>query len=185
MKTNGSDQSTPSESPDQPKPTTRRWLTYSLRSLVALMFLACVGFTWLGYVWRAKQKERAAVAALEKLGATVDYDYHFAEDGFPLASRPDPPGPAWQRALLGDDWFAAPHCVFCWGEPFTDADLVHLRELKQLQWLYLHDTQVTDAGLIHLCELKQLRELVLQGTQVTGEGVTDLKKALPKCEIIR
>ncbi|MEK6238141.1 MAG: hypothetical protein N2C14_25795, partial [Planctomycetales bacterium] len=62
-----SDQPTPNESPDQPIPPRRRWLTYSLRSMVGLMFLASVGFAWFGFHWRAKQKERAAVSAVENL----------------------------------------------------------------------------------------------------------------------
>ncbi|MEK6239248.1 MAG: hypothetical protein N2C14_31405, partial [Planctomycetales bacterium] len=88
---------------DSPKPR-RRWLTFSLAGLMTFMAFACVGFAWFGSVWRAKQQERAAVAALKELGVTVAYDYQFNEDGIDLL--PDPPGPAWLHPLLGDDWFA-------------------------------------------------------------------------------
>ncbi|MEK6238885.1 MAG: hypothetical protein N2C14_29570, partial [Planctomycetales bacterium] len=83
---------------DSPKPR-RRGMTYSLGGLMMFMAVACVGFAWFGAKWGVKQKERAAVAALVKLGGTVYYDYQLDP---PL----DPPGPAWLRSLLGDDWSA-------------------------------------------------------------------------------
>ena len=48
------------------------------------------------------------------------------------------------------------------GESVTDADLVHLQGLSQLQTLVLIDTKVTDAGLVHLQGLIQLQDLNLR-----------------------
>jgi hypothetical protein len=42
---------------------------------------------------------------------------------------------------------------------FTDAGLVHLKGLTNLQDLNLHATAVTDVGLAHLKGLSQLRSL--------------------------
>ena len=67
----------------------------------------------------------------------------------------------------------------------TDAGLVHLKRLTQLQQLYLERTKVTDAGLEHLKGLTQLRNLDLSQTEVTDEGVKKLQQALPNCEIER
>ena len=67
----------------------------------------------------------------------------------------------------------------------TDVGLVHLKELTNLQKLYLWDTQVTDAGLLHLKGLTNLEYLYLHNTPVTDAGVRELKKALPKCDIRR
>jgi hypothetical protein len=47
----------------------------------------------------------------------------------------------------------------------------------------LRGTQVTDAGLVHLEGLDNLDFLYLDNTQVTDEGVTKLQKALPNCKI--
>jgi internalin A len=44
---------------------------------------------------------------------------------------------------------------------------------------------VTDTSLKELKELKQLTLLNLKRTQVTDAGVAELKKALPKCQILR
>ncbi|MEK6234406.1 MAG: hypothetical protein N2C14_06820 [Planctomycetales bacterium] len=145
-------------SADSPKP--RRWMTYSLRGMFALMVIASVGFAWFGAVWNAKQREREAVAAFEELGAAFIYDYQLNEDGEWINPPLDPPGPAWLRSLLGDDWSAAPQ---------------HLQLTANIH--------VTDADLVHLRELKQLKTLAIAFTQVTDEGVAELQKALPNCEI--
>jgi hypothetical protein len=65
----------------------------------------------------------------------------------------------------------------------TDAGLEHLKGLTQLRFLLLDGTDVTDAGLEHLKWLTQLERLWLNGTYVTEAGVADLQKALPGCII--
>ena len=57
-------------------------------------------------------------------------------------------------------------------------------EQGEIVELYFFDTQVTDAGLVHLKGLPNLELLNLIGTQVTAAGVAELKKALPKCYYI-
>ena len=49
--------------------------------------------------------------------------------------------------------------------------------------LYLNNTQVTNAGLVHLKGLSNLQTLFLNDTQITDEGVKQLQQALPNCEI--
>jgi hypothetical protein len=43
----------------------------------------------------------------------------------------------------------------------------------------LDSTQVTDAGLLHLRGLKQLESLYLANTKVSAAGVARLQEALP------
>jgi hypothetical protein len=52
--------------------------------------------------------------------------------------------------------------------------------LTGLKRLYLYDTKVTDAGLMHLAGLAQLELVILTGTGVTERGVEGLRKELPK-----
>ena len=56
----------------------------------------------------------------------------------------------------------------------TDAGLVHLRGLANLEVLGLQRTGVTDEGLIHLRGLKNLKTLWVSNTQVTEEGKAKL-----------
>ena len=57
----------------------------------------------------------------------------------------------------------------------TDAGLVHLKELTNLQTLNLSATQVTDAGLVHLKGLDKLQALDLAFTKITDSGLVHLK----------
>ena len=47
----------------------------------------------------------------------------------------------------------------------------------------LSGTDVTDSELVHLKDLTQLEHLYLNNTQVTDAGVAELQRALPNCKI--
>jgi hypothetical protein len=57
----------------------------------------------------------------------------------------------------------------------TDQGLVHLKPLRNLEWLALRDTGVTDAGLETIGELSNLQVLSLTGTRVTDTGLKHLE----------
>ena len=57
----------------------------------------------------------------------------------------------------------------------ADADLVHLKDLRQVRLLDLGSTNVTDEGLANLEGLTSLHSLDLNGTQVTDAGLVHLK----------
>ena len=57
----------------------------------------------------------------------------------------------------------------------TDAGLVHLKTLENLQELSLSGTEVSDAGLAHLSGLSSLKQLDLSKTRVVGEGLSHLR----------
>jgi len=77
------------------------------------------------------------------------------------------------------------HSLFLPENEITDEGLAQLTGLAKLWVLDLkHNRQITDAGLIHLARLANLNTLVLVGTQVTDEGVEKLEEELPNCTII-
>jgi Leucine-rich repeat (LRR) protein len=57
----------------------------------------------------------------------------------------------------------------------TDAGLMHLKGLTNLQTLRLGGTNITDAGLVNLKELTNLTSLNLYNTKVTDAGLLHLK----------
>jgi Leucine-rich repeat (LRR) protein len=67
----------------------------------------------------------------------------------------------------------------------TDAGLVHVKGLTQLESLNLLDSQVSDAGLVHLKGLRNLKILLLNGTKVTDAGLREIQQALPRARISR
>ena len=71
------------------------------------------------------------------------------------------------------------------GGKVTDAGLVHLKRLTNLQQLFLGAPKITDAGLLHLTGLTKLIRIDLATTQITDAGVAELKKALPNCDFVR
>ena len=66
-----------------------------------------------------------------------------------------------------------------------DAGLPALKDLEQLEWLYLDGTGITDVGLPHLAALQNLRGLSLADTGVTEDGMKSLERTLFKCRITR
>jgi hypothetical protein len=67
----------------------------------------------------------------------------------------------------------------------TDAGLVHLKDLANLEYLNLYGTAVTDAGLEQLKGLKNLKKLYVWQSQVTDAGAAKLKEALPTVSVIK
>lgn len=68
--------------------------------------------------------------------------------------------------------------------PLRNSALPLLLAFPDLTAVDVSDSLVTDEGLKTLTELKSLKRLNLRGTWVKEEGVAELKKALPKCEIL-
>ena len=172
----------------EPPKRKRRWFQFHLRVLLIFTLIIAVGCAWLA---SKKQRERQAVKLILSKGGQVGFDYQkwttpAGQKGF-LPTK-EPPGPAWLRAILGNDFFGEVVFVFFdYNKPsnLTDADLESLKHLTQIEQLWLPGSNVTDAGLVHLRGMTKLRYLDFRGSSVTDAGINDLKKALPNCDIVR
>ena len=88
-------------------------------------------------------------------------------------------GPPWPMSVLADRWkpygrlFDRVSSVTL-GPSATDAYVVHLAGLTELQELGLNNTEVTDAGLVHLAGLTKLKRIDLSNPQVTDAGLAHL-----------
>jgi hypothetical protein len=144
----------------------RRWFQFSLRTLLLVMLVACLGLAPIAYEQHKAIRQQAAVAAIQKLGGRVEYD------------RSLPSRSAWLRVLLGDDSYRNATGLDLSQTQVTDADLEYVRELPQLRWLAVSETMATDAGLAHLSGLTRLQNLNLGETQVTDAGLVHLHRLL-------
>ena len=124
--------------------------------------------------------EKKAIAAIKKLGGKIKYDEK---------------NPA--RHVIHVDFYGTkvtdadlialkglPQLDFlrlCYTQ-ITDAGLVHLKGLKNLRVLDLGHTKITDAGLVHLRGFTNLRILWIENTKATNAGAKKLHAVLPKCE---
>jgi hypothetical protein len=173
--------------------TRRRWLRYSLRSLLALFTVTCLAFGW--FASRAAI-QRNAVNSLRALGGVVRYD----DDGFyempTVLARPNrapvflpPPKKPWLRQVLGDDWFADVVTVVFYGRAVTDPDLEEalprLAALPRLRRIEFRTTSITDDGLSPLRSLQQLDYLCLFETpiRIHDQGLVTLRRELPKLRV--
>ena len=151
---------------DTPKPE-RRWFQYSLRTLLVFVTLCAIPCSW--YAVRLQQaRQQKTVAAIQKLGGVVGYDWQFDAKGQSLPSAQQPG----LRSLWGNYVFQSVYTVNFDGDSYiTDEDIEHLRGLSQLRYLHLRGTQVTDKGVENLRALSQLQGLDLHGTKVTDKGL--------------
>jgi len=138
----------------------RRWFQYSLRSFLILVTALAV---WLGIIVNRAREQREAVKAIEALGGTIAYNWQVGvpldpDDVFSLDVPLTPPGPAWLRRLVGDEFFQDAVEVDFWKE--TDA-------LK---------------STAHLKRLRKLKTVIISPFASTST-MDDLKAALPNCEV--
>jgi hypothetical protein len=81
------------------------------------------------------------------------------------------------RERVGDAYFHT--CwLLCCVSRVSDADLAHVRHLRNLEILRVYESSVSDAGLANLQGLVQLRELNLAGTKITDAGVAHLARLI-------
>jgi hypothetical protein len=151
-----------------------RWrFQFSILCLLLLFVVVAVPCSWLATEMKAARKQREAVAAIEKAGGKVGYDYE--PDPY-LVPDAEPPGPAWLRKLLGNDLFVSVTVASIIArDAIGDAELEFLEGLPQLQELELGGGMVSGAGLGRIAELPQIQRLVLAGTDVSDAGLQRLK----------
>jgi Leucine-rich repeat (LRR) protein len=163
---------------------------FSILSLLVLTLVVAVPCSWLAVEREHAQKQREAVAAIQSLRGQITYDYEADEWARCLKSgavkwAPVPPGPAWVRRLLGDDFFADVVNVNGMiltlfndrpgSNSITDAWLEHIGKLHRLEVLDLGNSHVSDAGLKELHGLTRLRKLDLHRTNITDAGLKELQ----------
>lgn len=142
---------------------------FTLATLMLIVPVVVIPCSWLVQEMNQARLQAQIVAAFEPY--RLNYN----------TPSPDSVIRKWFEPTFGKDLFVDVSEMLT--DQAADANLVLLKEVKQLERLYLGRTNVTDAGLEHLKELTQLRFLLLDGTDVTDAGVADLQKALPNCSI--
>lgn len=84
------------------------------------------------------------------------------------------PGPKWLRRIIGDHYFTEVACVGLGSHTGDDA-LDRLQAFPRLLCLDARSSQITDAGLLKIAKLTNLDELDLRHTAVTDGGLAALR----------
>jgi hypothetical protein len=143
-------------------------LRFRYRLWTLLVVLAAISLS-LGWWAAGAHRQRRAVARLEQLDATVAHRNEMGKRYPKLFNK--------LRTWIGRDFFDDVVVIqFRNPKIIRDADLQPLRDLPDVETLWLHETQLTDAGMAHLAHLARLKELVIYSTQVTDNGFRHLAK---------
>ncbi len=140
----------------------------SIRAMMVLVFILGSGFGWVVHKVRV---QRGAVAAIQRGGNKVWYDWEW-NNGSPNSNGKT----GWPKLLvdgIGVDYVAFVPAVYA--RNATDSDLVHIANLTRLEYLILPNSKVTDGGLVHLMGLSKLRCLNLEHTKITDAGLSHLE----------
>lgn len=156
--------------PDVVPAKRRRFLQFSLGSLLSAITVFGV---WLGIELDWARRQREAIAAIERLGGAVLYDYQFDASHTQIPDA-QPNVPTWFRGSLGEEFYRTPVSIYLGGLTLKPGDLKPLEGLTELDWLYLGSCTLSDAELVRLEPLKKLRSLDLGGTSVSDAGLAHL-----------
>jgi hypothetical protein len=148
----------------------RRYLRFSVRGLIVVVLVIGGG---LGWVIREAHIQRDAVAAIEKAGGWVRYDWEWRNGNSIPGGQPWAPGRLVD--LIGVDYFGHVVAVWFWPSLGTDGTLVHVGRLTRLQMLFVSSPSVRGVGLAHLKGLANLSGLDLSGSEVSDVGLAHLK----------
>jgi hypothetical protein len=188
---------------EKPQRTKRRWLQFTLRTLLIFMTLFAVSFGWWSY--KARQ-QRALVKLLRRPDVMISYDIE-SYDGSGKRCAYRGYAPLWLVNFLGIDYFANVDNVWLFngndadlqritgftqltrltvlGSETTDRGVSHIATLRYLTNLSIQGQKVSDQGLANLGSLTELKSLIHRDTQITDAGVVRLKQLLPQCKIIQ
>jgi hypothetical protein len=162
----------PKTSAPDNKPRRRRWIRYGLRTVLILLTIVCL---WLGWFMTQVQKQRRAVAVLEKYSAAITYSafYQYSPWSAILPRRLI----QWLNgALSGNDILQRVTGVTIERDTLDEQDLAVLTDLPYLRYLSLSGPAVTDASVHHVENLTQLKCFKLIGTNVSDAGLQFVSK---------
>lgn len=139
----------------------RRWLQFSLRSLLAMLLMCCCAMPWVVagiHRWQAEQARRQAREEARRK----------AEQSWKLARS------VGAEMHAGCGWVHGGNYVRLRGPQVDDARLAQLQSLVQIDGIDLSNSRITDAGIKRISQLSQLQILDINDTQITDEGLASL-----------
>lgn len=184
----------------------RRWITYSLRSLLVLVTILCI---MLALETTRVRRFRSIRTSIEQMGGSVFPGYRFDSSGKPkgFSKREVPP---WLTSVISEDYFLTIVTINLWDNAptratddnleciqdatdvtelllaknpqLTDRCLEHIDHMRRLRVILLSHTGVKGPGLRHIRGLQNLEGLALDHTDVSDDAVVEHLRDLPKLQ---
>ena len=149
----------------------RRYLRFSMRGLIVVVLL--IG-GWLGWIVRSARIQREAVAAIEKAGGSVTYNWQWTDGKLVPGARRRKP--SWLADFIGVDYvYHVTRVIFSSPPPTSAGAISQIGRLTGLEFLVLHDSILSDADLAHLGWLTRLTDLDLTNDRIPDAGLARLK----------
>lgn len=158
------------------KPSRR--IRLSVGSLLVLVTLLAGFLSW--RTMRANEVKRLQ-RSIASLDGKIAYRHQLA-DGKLTKSR-NPAVPEVVLDVVGEAWFATPEALLLDYSPLRDDDLTFLKDVKGIRLISLPSTGITDAALVHVASVTELQSLLIYCTGITDEGIHNLTK-LPSLEYL-
>jgi hypothetical protein len=127
----------------------------------------------LGWIIHHARVQQEAVAAIERAGGSVLYNWQY-KNGSPFPSG-KPRWPKWLVDRIGVNCFGNVVFVFL-TEHGTDVELAHVGRLSRLERLQIRSPSVTDGGIAHLKGLTSVQNLIFIRSAVSDTGLSHLKR---------
>lgn len=152
--------------PEKPR---RRWLRFSLGTLLIAMCSMGLALGWLGTVLVRIREQRSLIAKLRSLDSKL-----IDREGLLFGRRPLSDS-EWTRWPLDDELVTHLPGIALERPDLKDADLKVLATFTGLRSLYIEDGPgVTDNGIQHLAKSSKLCNVALFNTRVTAGGLSHL-----------
>src|SRR5687768_6661225 len=150
----------------------RRLFQFSVKSVLVLMTLLCIGLgTW---TYRS-QRQLFAVEAITNAGGEFCYSYQARPSssgiGKTYSFQVEPAAPGWLRNLIGDHYFITPLKLVIRKQREIDPNcLAHLKALPHLEEMWFNDVALDDADLASLKHLRKLKILTFGAGTLSGSA---------------
>jgi hypothetical protein len=147
----------------EPSSSHRRRLQFRLRTLLAAMLLVCLGLTFWSVYIRPYRQEARIIAQLQEHGAVLTTETE---------------GPAWLRAIAGDEFFRRIVKAELSDPRVVDEDLRLLTGAPRLRQLMIDAPgRITSEGLRNLAAMSSLEHFTLVGPTANDEGLRRISQA--------
>jgi Leucine-rich repeat (LRR) protein len=151
-------------------PEKRRWLQYSLKSLLIAMTIAVAVFGAIRWYTAPYLLQRDAAAAFDEAGGSIETI---------------PGDPQWLRDLWGEETVRHITKADLMDCELTEPMFRHVVGLPRVEYLTLGGLEMTDERMQRLDGLETLRLMVLDSTAVTDAAIESLQESIPDLQVFK